>query len=165
MDFQGAVADRVLTMTRRYDAPRALVWNVWTKPEHVARWWGPFGPDQTRAKIDARVGGVFYVAMVGADGAGHPARGEIIEFKPPEKLVIEGDPASGEACGAGLPPSAVITVLFTEEDKGTRLYFEARFTDAAARRAAETMRFAINWRVALDHLAPYLAKFSAQGTS
>ncbi len=156
MAFLAPRADRVLKMTRHYAAPRALVWKVWTEPRHVAKWWGPFGPDDTRAEIDPRIGGLFHVAMIGPDGGAHPSRGEIVEIQPPEKLVIEGDPDAGEACGAGLPPGAIITILFTEEEGGTRLHFEARFPNAEARRAAEAMRFATNWEKTLDNIADHL---------
>ena len=50
-------ADRQIVITRVFDAPRELVWKVWTQPEHVARWWGPRGFTTTVTEMDLRPGG------------------------------------------------------------------------------------------------------------
>lgn len=46
-----------LTITRTFDAPRALVWEAWTNPEHAMHWWGPKHHPATSIEWDARVGG------------------------------------------------------------------------------------------------------------
>jgi len=46
-----------LVITRVFDAPRELVWNAWTEPESVKRWWGPKGFTAPFCRIDLRVGG------------------------------------------------------------------------------------------------------------
>jgi uncharacterized protein YndB with AHSA1/START domain len=46
-----------LVITRVFDAPRELVWNAWTEPERVKRWWGPEGFTAPFCRIDLRVGG------------------------------------------------------------------------------------------------------------
>jgi uncharacterized protein YndB with AHSA1/START domain len=50
-------ADREIVITRVFDAPRDLVWRVWTQPEHIAQWWGPRGFSTTVTAMDLRVGG------------------------------------------------------------------------------------------------------------
>ena len=55
-----------LTFTRTFDAPRELVFKVWTDPYHVAQWWGPHGFTIPVSKVDARVGGRFEVHMLSA---------------------------------------------------------------------------------------------------
>lgn len=52
-----------LVITRTFDAPRALVWQAWTDPEHVKRWWGPQGFHNETCIADLRVGGGFRLAM------------------------------------------------------------------------------------------------------
>ncbi len=151
-------ASRRLTLTRHYKAPRDLVWNVWTDPKHVAAWWGPFGPDETAAEIDAEVGGIFFVAMTAPDGSKHPSRGEIKEFDPPNRLVIEGDANAPDACGAGLPPGAIITVLFEDDWGGTILTLDAVFRDADARKAAQISGYATSWNETLNALGPLLER-------
>ncbi len=151
---------RKLTLSRHYKAPRDLVWSVWTDPKHVAAWWGPFGTEQTQCEIEAIVGGTFLVAMTAPDGSEHPSQGVIKEFDPPNKLVIEGDANAPDACGAGLPPRAVITVFFEEEDGGTRLTLVALFPSDAARDAAKESGYVSSWNETLDALAPFLAELS-----
>ena len=46
-----------LVITRVFDAPRELVWNAWTEPERVKRWWGPQSFTAPFCRIDLRVGG------------------------------------------------------------------------------------------------------------
>ncbi len=52
-------ADRELTMTRIFDAPRELVFKAWTNPEHVAQWWGPKGFTNPVCELDVRPGGAW----------------------------------------------------------------------------------------------------------
>ena len=49
--------DQELIIERIFDAPRALVWEAWTDPEQVQRWWGPQGFTTPFCTIDLRVGG------------------------------------------------------------------------------------------------------------
>ncbi len=151
-----APSDRVLTLTRRFRAPRELVWDVWTDPEHVAAWWGPFGPQHTRCEIEAAVGGIFHVAMRAPDGGEHPSRGVVRECVRPERLVIEGDADAPDACGAGLPPRALITVLFEAVDGGTLLTLSAEFRSAQDRIAADANGYSASWSETLGALDQYV---------
>lgn len=151
---------RRLTITRHFNAPRDLLWKVWTEPKHVAEWWGPFGPDETSCEIEAAIGGIFAVAMTAPDGSKHPGRGVIREFDPPEKLVIEGEANALDACGAGLPPRAIVTVTFKELNDGTELTLHAVFPSLEAREAAEKSGYATSWIKTLDALGPFLERFS-----
>jgi uncharacterized protein YndB with AHSA1/START domain len=54
---------RNLVVRRVFDAPLAQVWNVWTDPEDVMRWWGPTGFTSPMARIDFRQGGTSLVCM------------------------------------------------------------------------------------------------------
>lgn len=87
--------DQEVLMTHVFDAPRDLVFEAWTDPDQVARWWGPVGfnvPRET-VEIDLRVGGGFNLVMVQADtGAEHPLRYEIVELVVPELLVMKSEP-------------------------------------------------------------------------
>jgi uncharacterized protein YndB with AHSA1/START domain len=59
-------SDHVLT--RVFDAPREVVFKVWTDPKHVAQWWGPSGFKTTIQEMDVRPGGRWRCAMRGLDG-------------------------------------------------------------------------------------------------
>lgn len=152
------LAERSLTITRRYRAPRALVWRVWTDPAHIAAWWGPFGPERTTATLDLKVGGLFEVVMHAPDGSAHPSRGVIKELLPERRLVIEGDPQAPDACGAGLPPRAIVTVLFEDDTGGTRLTLDAVFVSGEARAAARASGYEVSWRETLEALDGYLQR-------
>lgn len=58
---------QTLVIERVFDAPRELVWKVWTEPEHAMKWWGPRGFTAPVAKMDFRVGGKFLIAMQSPD--------------------------------------------------------------------------------------------------
>jgi uncharacterized protein YndB with AHSA1/START domain len=78
-----------LTYTRTWEAPRQLVFECMTTPEHLTHFWGPVGVSTPLAniKVDLRPGGVFETIMVNdADGAEYPMRGIFVEVVPPERL-------------------------------------------------------------------------------
>jgi uncharacterized protein YndB with AHSA1/START domain len=80
---------RELTYTRTWEAPRELVFECMTTPEHLTHFWGPVGVSTPLAniKVELRPGGVFETIMVNdADGAEYPMRGVFVEVVPPEKL-------------------------------------------------------------------------------
>jgi uncharacterized protein YndB with AHSA1/START domain len=154
-----------LRMSRVFNAPRPLVWKVWTDPLHLARWWGPFGPENTSAEIDFRVGGEFRVLMKAPDGQVVPAAGEFLEIVEPERIVYEGDARAPTACGCGLPPRARVTVLFEELMRNkTQLVIETIFPDTDALVAANASGFSKSWNKTLDDMGPYLEKLLADMT-
>ncbi|HXW49973.1 MAG TPA: SRPBCC domain-containing protein [Xanthobacteraceae bacterium] len=81
-------AEREITITRVFDAPRAQVFEAWTNAKHLARWWGPKGFTNPVCEIDARVGGAIRIHMRSPDGNIYPMKGELREIVPPERLVF-----------------------------------------------------------------------------
>jgi uncharacterized protein YndB with AHSA1/START domain len=80
---------RELTYTRTWEAPRELIFECMTTPEHLTHFWGPVGVSTPLAniKVELRPGGVFETIMVNdADGAEYPMRGVFVEVVPPERL-------------------------------------------------------------------------------
>jgi uncharacterized protein YndB with AHSA1/START domain len=77
-----------LTMVRRIKAPPATVFEAWTRPEILARWWGPHHTMVLSAEIDARAGGSFRVTLVEDNGARHTVSGTYAEVVPGERLVF-----------------------------------------------------------------------------
>ena len=151
--------DRRIVLTRVFDAPRTLVWAVWTRPEHVALWWGPAGCSVTGCDIDLRIGGRFRLFMHGPDGTVYPCRAVFRDIVRPERIVYEGAADGAHACGAGLPPRTLITVTFEEaEDGGTKLTLDVRFDTAATGRAALTAGYAPGWAETFDRLAQFVAR-------
>jgi uncharacterized protein YndB with AHSA1/START domain len=79
-----------LTVSRVVDAPRELVWQAFTEPEHLAVFWG--GPGITvpveSVTMDVRPGGRFELTMVALDGTEYPNRGEYVEVDEPSRIVF-----------------------------------------------------------------------------
>jgi uncharacterized protein YndB with AHSA1/START domain len=78
-----------VVITRHFAAPRALVFEAWTRAEHVRRWFSPRTYSVPEAEIDCRPGGVFVVCMRSPQGEDHWSRGRFLEVVAPERLVFE----------------------------------------------------------------------------
>lgn len=142
-----------LTITRTFNAPRALVWKAWTDPKHIKRWWGPAGFNNETCESDLRVGGRFNLEMRAPDGNVYPCIGTFREIVDSERIVYEGEATDGHPCGAGIPPRATVTVSFAEQDGKTRLTLHTRFASAERKQSAAQARFVVSWEEALDRLA------------
>jgi uncharacterized protein YndB with AHSA1/START domain len=110
--------DEQILITREFDAPRHLVYEAWTTPEHVRRFWHAKRGEMTVADIDLRVGGRWRYAMVTPDGVEVAFHGEFREIVPNERIV------STEAYEGVPDPDAnatLNTATFTEENGRTTL--------------------------------------------
>jgi uncharacterized protein YndB with AHSA1/START domain len=124
-----AATDREFAVTRLLDAPRALVFDAWTRPEHVAKWWGPFGFTTTIGEMDVRTGGRWRLVMHGPDGTDYPNEIVFDEVVRPERLVYTS--TGGRRGGPVIRFQA--TILFANEGGRTRVTMRAQFDSAAAR--------------------------------
>ena len=116
-----------ILITREFDAPIALVFDVLTKPEHVSNW-GATPPDQTKeCSIDLRVGGTYHHVFVTGDGAECSFRGTYLEIEPPIRTVrtwlFDGWPDA----------QAVETIQLHETGGVTTLTMRLSFRDKAGR--------------------------------
>src|SRR6476660_5591302 len=82
------VADKTLEITRVFDAPRELVFSVWTDAKHMAQWCAPTGFSIPLSEGDAHSGGTWHTKMVAPDGTEYSCNGEYREVTPHEKLVF-----------------------------------------------------------------------------
>ncbi len=80
----------VIEITRVFDAPLALVWEVWTNPVHVKEWFGPHGFTTPLYETDLRTGGVMRYHMRAPDGSVFPSEGRFEEVVPHERIVVVG---------------------------------------------------------------------------
>lgn len=80
-------ADREILVSRIFHAPRELVWQAMTDPEHVIHWWGPRGFTNTIKTMDVRPGGVWELTMHGPDGVNYPNKSVFKEVVKPERIV------------------------------------------------------------------------------
>jgi len=78
---------RELVFNRILHAPRELVFDVWTDPEHLSKWYGPFGFSLTTHEMDLRPGGTWRYTMHGPDGKDYRNKVVFLEVTRPERLV------------------------------------------------------------------------------
>ncbi|MEO6875799.1 MAG: SRPBCC domain-containing protein [Opitutaceae bacterium] len=123
-------ADREIVVSRVFDAPRALVWQAWTDPQHVVKWWGPRGFSNTLKKMDFRVGGYWEHTMHGPDGTNYPNKALFKEIVPQERIVMRL--GGGKEKGPGINFTATWT-FETVENGQTRLTSCMVFPTAAMR--------------------------------
>lgn len=107
-------SDREVVMTRVVDAPRRLVFEAWTSPEHVPHWMlGPDGWTMPVCEIDLRPGGEWHFVWRRPDGTEMEMRGVYREVAPPERLV------STESWGGDWPETLNTLILSEVEGKST----------------------------------------------
>ena len=110
-------SEREIVFTRVFERPRHLLFDAWTKPEHLRQWWGCDGSSLTVCDIDLRVGGAWQLVMRMPDGSDHPFQGVYQEIVPNERLVYSECyvmPRIGS-------PEWLTTVTFEEFEGGTKL--------------------------------------------
>jgi uncharacterized protein YndB with AHSA1/START domain len=124
------VSDEEIAISRAFDAPRQLVFEAHTKPEHVTQWLlGPEGWMMPVCEIDLRPGGSWRFAWQHADGRKLEMTGVYREIVPPERIV------NTERWGPEWPET-VNTTLFTEKDGRTTVTQMVRYVSKDARDAA-----------------------------
>ena len=121
-------SDRELVFTRLFDAPRELLFEVWTDPKHIAQWWGPRGFTTTSTDMDARPGGAWRFVMHGPDGVDYKNRIVYLEVVNPKRLVYKH---AGEEKDDAV--KFQVTVTFEEVGDKTRLTMQMVFETAAER--------------------------------
>ena len=80
-------SDLVIVITRDFKAPRRLVFETWTRPEHLRHWMGPRRWEMTVCEVDLRVGGTYHYVLHNAEGGEMELGGEFLEIVPPERIV------------------------------------------------------------------------------
>jgi uncharacterized protein YndB with AHSA1/START domain len=123
-------SDREVAMTRVFDAPRRLVFEAWTNPEHVPHWMiGPEGWTMPVCEIDLRAGGSWHFVWRKADGSEMDMRGAYREVRAPDRLV------STESWGPEWPET-INTLTLTERDGRTTATITVLYPSKDARDAA-----------------------------
>lgn len=140
----------VVTMTRTFKAPRKLVWETWTKAEHIAAWWGPKGMETRVDELDFRPGGNWKYVMVGPNGSEFVTHGtfsEIVEF---EKIVTTGEFAQ-------VTQGVVLTIELEEVGEETQMTFSVWHPTEEYKQQQQDMGFEKGWGSTFDGLANYLS--------
>ena len=142
---------REIVITRTFAAPRDVVFDAWTQPEHVQHWWDPSGAPLSVCEIDLRPNGAFRWVHGGAGGSQHAFAGTYREIAPPARLVFSTRMArsGGESVG---------TLIFVEQDGLTTLTITIECASQADRDELLQMRVDVGTARTLDNLASYLLR-------
>jgi uncharacterized protein YndB with AHSA1/START domain len=146
-------SDREIRLTRLFDAPRQLVFEAMTKPEHVKRWWGCLGEGYSVpvCEIDLRVGGAW--RFVNRHPRGEAAfHGIYREIAPPERLVFT------EIFEDFPDVESVVTSTFTDEGGKTRLTATVAYPSIEVRDAVIQTGMARGAGISYDRLEDLLAE-------
>ena len=135
-----------LVLTRRFDAPRQLVYDAFTQAEHIMHWFCPRDFVVLFVESDLRVGGAWRSGMRAPDGSEYIARGVYRELDPPHRLSFTHQWEAND-----LEPAAetVVTITLADVDGATDLSLEQVGLATAASRDSHRL----GWGEALDNLA------------
>jgi uncharacterized protein YndB with AHSA1/START domain len=150
-------ADREVTITRAFDAPARLLFEAYSKPEHVKKWFGPKGWPLTLCEMDFRVGGRFRFQMTGPDGQKNtPFGGAYLEIIPNRRIVYDN---GFEGPGA---ERMVVTVTYDEDASGrTTLTIHTLFASVAMRNIHVGGGFVEGTNSGIDQLVDVVAELKA----
>lgn len=142
--------ERELTITRLFDAPRHLVFQVWTQPEHFSRWLGPKDFTATCCQMDVRSGGRYRACIRSPEGSDHWMQGVYRQIVEPERLVFT---FAWEDEDAQPKHQTLVTVTLADQGGKTLLTFhQAAFESVESRDSHRS-----GWSECFDRLEAYLA--------
>lgn len=108
--------DRELRIARTLNAPVELVWEVFTKPEHIANWWGPNGFTNTIYTMDVKPGGIWDFVMHGPDGTDYKNKSIYKEIEVNKKIVFNH-----------FNPDFISTIEFEDQGEQTHISWHMLF--------------------------------------
>jgi uncharacterized protein YndB with AHSA1/START domain len=149
MEEKNDLAKRILTIKKTFNAPVELVWEAWTQPEHVVKWWAPKGMDVKVVKHDFKVGGVWKYTMPMPDGNEFISEGiysEIIKLK---KIVTSAN-------FRPMTEGVEMRSLFEQDGDKTLFTFSVVHPTEEYRVQQEKMGFYNGWGSALNRLESLL---------
>lgn len=144
-------SDTEIVIERTFNAPARLVFEAWTKPEHVRQWYGLKPLTMTVCEIDLRVGGKWRYVLQSPDGSEHGFSGEYKEITPPQRLVYS------EGYEAMPGHDYFVTTTFDEQDGKTILTSRMLYKTKADRDGHVASGMESGMRETLDRLEQFLS--------
>lgn len=145
-------SDREFAMIRTFDAPRQLVFDAFTSPEHLPHWMlGPDGWTMPVCEVDLRPGGTWHFVWRRADDTEMEMTGTYREIVPPERLVHT-------ECWGDEWPETLVTLTLTEEDGRTTVRQTVAYPSREDRDAAMETGMKEGASMSFDRLAQHLSK-------
>ena len=162
------MSEQEFTITREFDAPRELVFKVWTDCGHFSHWFGPKDFTTSHCSIEPRPGGDWASAMRSPEGNDFWSSGTFVEIEEPSRFVVDegfsdaqGNRVSAQEYGMSddMPSEERMTVTLEEHDGRTRMTVRQSIpVDVAERNGAPE-----GWRETLDKLGAYLSEVQRGG--
>jgi uncharacterized protein YndB with AHSA1/START domain len=147
--------NREATATRVFDAPRELVWEAMTNPEHIKRWYGPRDTQIVSAEVDLRPGGRFRYVMLGREGYEVAFSGTYREVVRPERVV-------NTWCFEHYPDAeALETATWEEQDGRTTVRLSITFQQPEHYQGWAGSGAFGGWSESLDRLGETIAELAA----
>lgn len=148
--------DREIVLSRVFDAPRQLVFDAWTKPEHLTVWFAPKGFTSAPKEVDIRVGGRYRYDMTGPDGTVWDNRIVFLRIESPSLLVFDHGSDKDDD-----PSRFRATITFDEQSDGkTVVTLRQLHPTAEQRRAGIAFGAVAIGYTTLDNLGAHLKKMT-----
>jgi uncharacterized protein YndB with AHSA1/START domain len=144
-----ATSERELTIKRVFNAPRSLVFKVWTQPKHFSRWLGPKDFTTTFCQMDVRLGGTYRACIRSPEGTDHWLQGVYREIVEPERLVFT---FAWEDENGQPKHQTIVIVTFIEQGSKTLLTFHQAVFESVESRDSHRS----GWSECLARLEVYL---------
>lgn len=148
------VASRTVTLKRTFDAPINLVWEAWTQPEHIAKWWSPKGMETTVIEHEFKVGGRWKYSMPMPNGQEFIAEGVYLEIVELEKIV-------SKASFKPMTEDVEIQSLFEEDGDKTNFTFNVIHKTEEYRMQQEKMGIMNGWGSVFTRLEEFLKNLNS----
>ncbi len=145
-----SIANRTLTIERTFKAPTELVWDAWTKPEHLVNWWGPKGMETRVESHDLREGGAWKFVMKMPDGNDFIAEGVYEVIEAPHRLITSAN-------FRPMTEGVTLEVLLEADGDRTRFTFNVLHPTEEYCKQQEAMGFYNGWGSTFDRLEELLS--------
>lgn len=154
---------KIVEFERTYDAPAAKVWQAWTEPEQIKKWWGPDNVAIPECEIELKVGGRLYIVMQATQAMGEyagtrwPMEAKITELDPNKRLVYEAR-AWTEGDEENTTIETVQVLDMAEENGKTKINLKATLTKAGPKAGMAVQGMEYGYNQQFDKLAHFLQK-------
>lgn len=144
-----------MTITAEFDADAEQLWELWSDPRQLERWWSPPSHSSTFAEHELTVGARTVYFMTGPDGEKHPGRWRIEEAEPPHRLRIKDDVVDDEGNPDDGGPTAM-TVTIAEADGTATMSIQTHFANRNSMEQTIEMGFEQGMTETLNQVDPLL---------
>ncbi|MEX2487491.1 MAG: SRPBCC domain-containing protein [Nitriliruptoraceae bacterium] len=158
IDITKDLENATLTVTSVFEASPERVWQLWSDPRQLERWWGPSPYPATVVDHDLRPGGRVSYYMTSPEGDKHHGYWRVLDVTPPHRLVLEDGFADEDGQpDADLPTNTTIVTVEAIDDTGTRMTIEGVYSTSEAFEQVLGMGVTEGIRIAVSQIDAVLA--------